>query len=45
MQVKYRGRALQIPNFNSNHVTEIGFLIGNKKAEKFKLQIESVYLE
>lgn len=45
MQAKYRGRALDIPNFNRNHLSEIGFLIGNKKAEKFKLQIESVYAE
>ena len=45
MQAKYRGRQLDIPNFDGDYLTEIGFLIGNKKAEKFKLEIGGVYLE
>jgi len=45
MEPKYRGRQLDIPNFNSEYITEIGFLIGNKKAENFKLEIDGVYLK
>lgn len=45
LKAKYRGRDLDIPNFNNNYLSEIGFLIGNKKAEKFQLKICSVYLE
>lgn len=45
MQAKYRGRKLDIPNFNFNHLQEIGFLIGNKKAENYRLEISRVYLE
>ena len=44
MQAKYKGRQLDIPNFDFDHLTEIGFLIGNKKAEKFKLEIRDVCL-
>ncbi len=45
MQPKYRGQQLDIPNFDSEYISEIGFLIGNKKAEKFKLKITGVYLD
>jgi NADH dehydrogenase [ubiquinone] 1 alpha subcomplex assembly factor 1 len=45
MQAKYRGRQLDVPNFDSDYLTGIAFLIGNKKAEKFKLEIGGVYLK
>ena len=41
---KYRGRSLQLSNYPGKHLEEIGFLIANKKAEKFKLEIESISL-
>jgi len=40
----FRGRRLYLPNFNHNSVSEIGFLIGNKKAESFNLLIEKIEL-
>ncbi|UMB55066.1 CIA30 family protein [Lutibacter sp. A64] len=41
----FRGRQLEMPNFNELTIEEISFLIGNKLQEKFKLIIESVVLE
>ena len=32
----FRGRILDIPNFDSQRIVELGFLIGNKKPEKFE---------
>lgn len=40
----FRGRKLNMPNFTSNVLEEIGFLIGNKKNEKFKLLIDKIEL-
>lgn len=45
LQPIFRGRKLNIPNFSSNKLEEIGFLIGNKKNEKFGLLIDSILLE
>lgn len=39
---KFRGKALEIPNFSGNIISEFGFLIGNKIEEHFTLKIESV---
>ncbi len=41
----FRGRQLNMPNFSNDYIEEIGFLIGNKKAEKFKLLIEKIELK
>ncbi|RCS27737.1 CIA30 family protein [Polaribacter sp. WD7] len=45
MYPAFRGRVLEIPNFSSNFIEEIAFLIGNKKAENFQLLIDKIYLE
>ena len=41
----FRGRQLNLPNFSSNTIEEITILFGNKKNEKFKLEIDKIYLE
>ena len=38
----FRGRILDIPNFDSQRIVELGFLIGNKKPEKFELLIDNI---
>lgn len=40
----FRGRKLDLPNFSGKNMEEIGFLIGNKKPQKFSLEIESIVL-
>ena len=45
MSAAFRGRQLEIPNFEGVEMEEIAFLIGNKKEENFKLLIDSIYLE
>lgn len=40
----FRGRKLDIPNFEADSFEEITFLIGNKKAESFKLILDKVKL-
>ena len=45
MYPAFRGRTLDIPNFNGNSIEAIAFLIGNKKAENFKLEIASITLK
>ena len=40
----FRGRKLNMPNFQNNTMEEIGFLVGNKTTEDFKLLIENIYL-
>ena len=40
----FRGRVLDMPNFNHSHLTEFTYLIANKKAETFELLIDSVEL-
>ncbi|WP_405291928.1 CIA30 family protein [Algibacter sp. Ld11] len=45
MHPAFRGRKLDIPNYNANSIEEIAFLIGNKKAEGFKLEIDSIVLK
>jgi NADH dehydrogenase [ubiquinone] 1 alpha subcomplex assembly factor 1 len=45
MYPTYRGRKLNISNYDGNSIEEIAFLIGNKKVENFKLEIESIVLK
>lgn len=40
----FRGRRLDLPDFNHDSISEIGFLIGNKKAQTFKLLIDRIEL-
>ncbi len=40
----FRGRRLSIPNFKGDDMEQIGFLIANKKAENFRLEIERIVL-
>ena len=41
----FRGRKLDMPNFEANSFEEITFLIGNKKAESFKLVLDKIELK
>jgi len=41
----YRGRKLDQPNFSSDYMEEIMFLIGNKKEENFKLLLDNIELK
>ena len=42
---QYRGRKLNMPNFNFESIEQISFLIANKKEEDFKLLIDWIGLE
>ena len=44
MYPAFRGRKLNISNYDDEGIEEIAFLIGNKKAEAFKLEIDSIVL-
>lgn len=44
MYPSFRGRKLDMINFNDNYFEQIMFLAGNKKNEKFKLIIDSIVL-
>jgi NADH dehydrogenase [ubiquinone] 1 alpha subcomplex assembly factor 1 len=41
----FRGRKLDMPNFSQNKISEFGFLIGNKKEETFRLEIDKIELK
>ena len=41
----FRGRRLNMPNYESSQLAEFSFLIGNKKNENFKLEIDRISLE
>ena len=41
----FRGRKLDLPNFESDSFEEIVFLIGNKKEENFKLVLDKIELK
>jgi len=41
----YRGNTPDLPNFEPGNLSQIGFLIANKKAEKFELRIGEIWLE
>lgn len=45
MYPSFRGRQLNMPNFPANYINEITFLIANKKAERFKLEIDKISLK
>ncbi len=38
----FRGRDLDLPNYNNDSFEEIVFLIGNKKNEAFQLIIDKI---
>ncbi len=41
----FRGRKLNIPNFQTEELEEVGFMIGNKVNEHFNLVIGKIFLE
>ncbi len=41
----FRGNILDMDNYNGKELEEIGFLIGNKKNQEFKLIIDRIILE
>ena len=41
----FRGRKVDLPNFNQDTIEELRFLIGNKKAQGFELLIAYVNIE
>ncbi|TWO31808.1 CIA30 family protein [Seonamhaeicola sediminis] len=45
MYPSFRGRKLNAPNFPGKQLEMIAFLIGNKRAEDFKLEIDSIILK
>jgi NADH dehydrogenase [ubiquinone] 1 alpha subcomplex assembly factor 1 len=42
---QFRGRKLNIPNFNFDRIEQVSFLIANKQEEDFKLLIDWIGLE
>ena len=44
MYASFRGRRLNIQNFNSDYFEQVTFLVGNKKDQKFKLLIDDIVL-
>ena len=45
LEPSFRGRRLDLPNFNRKAISGIGILVGNKTEEDFMLKIKSIYLE
>ncbi len=45
MVPSFRGRTLEMVNFPGDYMEEIGFLIGNKKEEDFKLEIDYISVQ
>jgi len=45
MTPTFRGYTPDIPNYPGDKIEEIGLLIGNKKAESFRLLIDRIWLE
>ena len=45
MEPSYRGNKLDQPNFNANQMQEVRLLIGNGKAESFRLEIDKLALQ
>ena len=45
MYASFRGRRLNMPNFSNDNIAEFTILIGNKKAEDFRLLIDSIILK
>lgn len=45
MEPTYRGNKLNQPNFNATKIQEVRFMIGNGKAENFRLEIDKIELQ
>jgi hypothetical protein len=45
MYPAFRGRKLDISNYDQESIEEIAFLIGNKKEESFQLEIDAIILK
>jgi NADH dehydrogenase [ubiquinone] 1 alpha subcomplex assembly factor 1 len=45
MEPTFRGNKLNMPNFSADKLQEIRFMIGNGKAESFRLEIDKIELE
>jgi NADH dehydrogenase [ubiquinone] 1 alpha subcomplex assembly factor 1 len=45
MKPSFRGRALDIPDYEGEVMEELAFLIANYKAESFRLEIDKIYLK
>lgn len=45
MYPTFRGRRLNMDNYPAETLAEVAFLIGNKKAESFQLEIEKIELK
>ncbi|WP_111881592.1 CIA30 family protein [Aequorivita sp. CIP111184] len=45
MYPTFRGQKVNMPNYDNESIEEIAFLIGNKMAEDFKLEIDSIVLK
>jgi hypothetical protein len=45
MYPSFRGRKLDMPNFNKENIEEIAFLISNKQKEEFQLLIDKIELK
>ena len=45
MTPSFRGRTLDMANFPGDYLEEIGFLVGNKKEEDFKLAIDYISVQ
>lgn len=45
MYPAFRGRKLDLPNYPGETLNEIAFLIGNKKAESFALEIDYIQIK
>ena len=45
MYPAFRGVKLNIGDFSSSKIDQIAFLIGNKKAQKFKLEIDEIFFQ
>jgi NADH dehydrogenase [ubiquinone] 1 alpha subcomplex assembly factor 1 len=42
LYASFRGRTIDIPNYNGESIEEIAFLVGNKKNEDFQLMIDKI---
>lgn len=45
LKPRFRGRDVNLPNFEGEMLAELAFLIGNKANESFELQIKSIRLK
>ncbi|WP_324719936.1 CIA30 family protein [Salinimicrobium sp. HB62] len=45
MKPVFRGRDVDMPNFSANSIQEVRFLIGNKKRQEFRLEIDKIILQ